>query len=143
MMRTLQEFQNEVLAPLRKERDEKMNTNYQKVTDASLAAAKAREQCDADKRDFLKKQRAEREVFEGQLEARRAEIFLNHTKAVNQAKIERRNINEDYNNQVHLACAEYNKDRVAAGEVPLMYFSSKNTPKGEREEVSKNEEDEE
>lgn len=143
MMRTLQEFQNEVLAPLRKERDEKMNTNYQKVTDASLAAAKAREQCDADKRDFLKKQRAEREIFEGQLEARRAEIFLNHTKAVNRAKIERRNINEDYNNQVHLACAEYNKDRVAAGEAPLVYFSSKKALKSECEEVSKKEEDEE
>ncbi len=140
-MRTLLEFQNEVLAPLRKERDEKMTANYQKMSEAESAAAKARKQCDEDRREFLKKQSAERQAFENQLEARRTEIYLELSRAMGQVKIERRNINEDYNNKLCLACSEYNKDRVAAGEAPLIFFPKKALEK--KEESTDEEENEE
>lgn len=131
-MRTLEEFQKEVLAPLRKERDKKHEVALKIKTDGGEAFAKRKKEL-LDKevefkerqksclKEFLGKQTLEKKSFFVQQDADRAEAHAQYQKATQDYKIAKRRANEEYMDKIGIAYAEYNKERVAAGEQPVYY----------------------
>lgn len=135
-MRTLEEFQKQVLAPLRKEREDKQN-------DAALARVKASEELSKRKqeiqhkehefkvaqeqalKEFANKQTLERKAFKMLLIAERADAHAQYQKAHYDSKAANRRANEEYMDKVGIVFAEYNKERVANGEQPVYYEKSR------------------
>lgn len=135
-MRTLEQFQKEVLAPLRKEREDKQN-------EAALARVKASEELSKRKqeiwhkehefkvaqeqalKEFVNSQTLERKAFKMLLIAERADASAQCQKAHYDCKTANRRANEEYMDKVGIAFAQYNKERVAAGEQPVYYEKSR------------------
>lgn len=135
-MRTLEEFQKQVLAPLRKKREDKQN-------DAALARVKASEELSKRKqeiqakehefkvaqeqalKEFVNKQTLERKAFKMLLIAERADAHAQYQKAHYDCKAANRRANEEYMDKVGIAFAQYNKERVANGEQPVFYEKSR------------------
>lgn len=131
-MRTLEEFQKEVLAPLREERDKKHEVALKIKTDGGEAFAKRKKEL-LDKevdfkqrqksslKEFIGKQTLEKKSFFVQQDADRAEAHAQYQKATQDYKIAKRRANEEFMDKLSIAYAEYNKERVAAGEQPVYY----------------------
>ena len=131
-MRTLEQFQKEVLAPLRKERDEKYEVALKIKTDGGEAFAKRKkelldkevefkERQKSSLKEFLGKQTLGKKSFFVQQDADRSEAHAKYQKAIQDYKIAKRRANEEYMDKLAIAFAEYNKERVAAGEQPVYY----------------------
>ena len=131
-MRTLEEFQKEVLAPLREERDKKHEVALKIKTDGGEAFAKRKkelldkevefkERQKSSLKEFLGKQTLEKKSFFVQQDADRAEAHAQYQKATQDYKIAKRRANEEFMDKLSIAYAEYNKERVAAGEQPVYY----------------------
>lgn len=131
-MRTLEEFQKEVLAPLRKERDKKHEVALKIKTDGGQAFAKRKkelldkevefkERQKSSLKEFLGKQTLEKKSFFVQQDAARAEAHDQYQKATQDYKISKRRANEEFMDKIAIAYSEYNKERVAAGEQPVYY----------------------
>lgn len=131
-MRTLEEFQKEVLAPLREERDKKHQVALKIKTDGGDAFAKRKKELlnkevefkehqKSSLKEFLGKQTLEKKSFFVQQDADRADAHSQYQKATQQYKIAKRRANEEFMDKVAIAYAEYNKERVAAGDQPVYY----------------------
>lgn len=138
-MRTLEEFQKEVLAPLREERDKKHEVALKIKTDGGDAFAKRKkellnkevefkERQKSSLKEFLGKQTLEKKSFFVQQDADRADAHAQYQKATQQYKIAKRRANEEFMDKVAIAYAEYNKERVAAGEQPVYYDNRREKP---------------
>lgn len=138
-MRTLEEFQKEVLAPLREERDKKHEVALKIKTDGGDAFAKRKkellnkevefkERQKSSLKEFLSKQTLEKKSFFVQQDADRADAHAQYQKATQQYKIAKRRANEEFMDKVAIAYAEYNKERVAAGEQPVYYDNRREKP---------------
>lgn len=143
-MRTLEEFQKEVLAPLRKERDEKHVVALKIKTDGGEAFAKCKkelldkevefkERQKSSLKEYLAKQTLEKKSFFVQQKADRAEVHAQYQKANFDYKIAKRRANEEYMDKLAIAFAEYNKERVAAGEQPVYYANRRERSAEEHE----------
>ena len=131
-MRTLEEFQKEVLAPLREERDKKHEVALKIKTDGGEAFAKRKkelldkevefkERQKSSLKEFIGKQTLEKKSFFVQQDADRAEAHAQYQKATQDYKIAKRRANEEFMDKLAIAYDEYNKERVAAGEQPVYY----------------------
>ena len=131
-MRTLEEFQKEVLAPLREERDKKHEVALKIKTKAGAEFMKRKKELlnkevefkehqKSCLKEFLSKQTLEKKSFFVQRDADRAEAHAQYQKATQDYKIAKRRANEEFMDKVAIAYAEYNKERVAAGEQPVYY----------------------
>lgn len=120
-MRTLEQFQKEVLAQLRKERDDKFAATYDNEAKVTAEAENARNQLDNEKRDFLHKQAEERHAFEEEQAAKRQQIHLAYYSGRALIKRLRRAINEEYADQFGRVFQQYNQERMKAGELPIVY----------------------
>lgn len=143
-MRTVTEFQKDVLAPLRKERDEKMSATYDRESTIRKAYMNEREAMAQEKIAFLKKQKEEMKAFNKQqafdldtfntgLRIRKDTAFDIFHKGIYTVKQERRTINETYQDKLGEAFARYNKERMAAGDPPVDYGEARDILKAERE----------
>lgn len=120
-MRTLEQFQTEVLAQLRKERDEKFAATYDNEAKVEAEAENARNQLANEKRDFLHKQAVERHAFEEEQAAKRQQIHIAYYSGRASIKRLRRAINEEYADQFSRVFQQYNQERMEAGESPIVY----------------------
>lgn len=131
-MRTLEQFKKEVLAPLRKERDNKHAAALKIKTDGGEAFAKRKkelldkevefkERQKSSLKEFLGKQTLEKKSFFVLRDAERIDAHAQYQKAAHDYKIAKRRANEEYMDKLAIAFAEYNKERVAAGEQPVYY----------------------
>lgn len=131
-MRTLEQFQKEVLAPLRKERDDKHAEALKIKTDGGAAFAKRKKEIVEKEgefkehqksclKEFLSKQTLEKKSFFVLQDAERADAYAQYQKATQDYKIAKRRANEEFMDKIGIAYAEYNKERVAAGEQPVYY----------------------
>ena len=142
-MRTLEQFQKEVLAPLRKERDDKHAEALKIKTDGGAAFAKRKKEI-VEKvgefkahqksclKEFLSKQTLEKKAFFVLQDAERADAYAQYQKATQDYKISKRRANEEYMDKLAIAFAEYNKERVAAGEQPVYYDNRREMSAEER-----------
>lgn len=131
-MRTLEEFQKEVLAPLRKERDNKHETALKIKTDGGLSFMKRKKEImekmhefkehqKSCLKEFLGKQTMEKKSFFVKQDAEHIDAHALYQKAIQDYKIAQRRANEEYMDKLAIAFAQYNKERVAAGEQPVYY----------------------
>ena len=131
-MRTLEEFQKEVLAPLREEIDKKQAAALEIKTKAGDEFMKRKKEIvekevefnDHQKyflKEFLSKQTLEKKSFFVLMDAERTDAHAQYQKANQDYKIAKRRANEEFMDKVAIAYAEYNKERVAAGEQPVYY----------------------
>ena len=131
-MRTLEEFQKEVLVPLREERDEKHEVALKIKTKAGAEFMKRKKELlnkevefkehqKSCLKEFLSKQTLEKKAFFVLQDAERADAHAQYQKATQDYKIAKRRANEEFMDKVAIAYAEYNKERVAAGEQPVYY----------------------
>lgn len=131
-MRTLEEFQKQVLAPLRKERDDKHAAALKIKTDGGAVFAKRKKELLEKEgefknhqksclKEFLGKQMMEKKAFFILQDAERADAHAQYLKANQDYKAAKRRANEEYMDKLAVVFAEYNKDRVAAGEQPVYY----------------------
>lgn len=131
-MRTLEQFQKEVLAPLRKERDDKQDAAREIRSKAAADYMEAKKVISEKEHAFKELQEQALEAFQRQqlidrkaykllLTAERADACAKYDKARHDEKIAKRRANEEYMDKVGIAFAEYNKERVAAGEQPVYY----------------------
>ena len=131
-MRTLEEFQKEVLAPLRKERDEKQVAALEIKTKAGEKFMKRKKDIMEKEsefkahqksclKEFLGKQTLEKKSFFVLMDAERTDAHAQYQKASHDSKVASRRANEEYMDKLGIAFAEYNKERVAAGEQPVYY----------------------
>lgn len=131
-MRTLEEFQKEVLAPLRKERDKKLENALKIKTDGGEAFAKRKkellnkevefkERQKSSLKEFSARQTLEKKSFFVQQDTDRAKAHVQYQKAIQDYKIAKRRANEEFMDKLAMSYAEYNKERVAAGEQPVYY----------------------
>lgn len=131
-MRTLEEFQKEVLAPLREERDKKQATALEIKTKAGEKFMKRKKdimekECEFKAhqksclKEFLGKQTLEKKSFFVLMDAERTDAHAQYQKASHDSKVASRRANEEYMDKLGIAFAEYNKERVAAGEQPVYY----------------------
>lgn len=72
-------------------------------------------------KEFLSKQTLEKKSFFVLQDAERADAHAQYQKATQDYKIAKRRANEEYMDKLAIAFAEYNKERVAAGEQPVYY----------------------
>ena len=72
-------------------------------------------------KEFLGKQTLKKKSFFVQQDADRAEAHAQYQKATQDYKIAKRRANEEFMDKLAIAYAEYNKERVAAGEQPVYY----------------------
>ena len=144
-MRTLEEFQKEVLAPLREERDKKDEVAFKIKTDGGEAVAKRKKELMNKKvefkehqksclKEFLSKQNLEKKAFFVLQDAERADAHAQYQKATQDYKIAKRRANEEFMDKVAIAYAEYNKERVAAGEQPV-YYDNRREKSAEKHEA--------
>ncbi len=142
-MRTLEQFQKEVLAPLRKERNEKQEAALEIKTKAGAEFMKRKkdimekekefkEHQKACLKEFLSKQTLEKKSFFVLQDAERADAHAQYQKATQDYKIAKRRANEEYMDKLAIAFAEYNKERVAAGEQPVYYDNRREMSAEER-----------
>ena len=138
-MRTLEEFQKEVLAPLREERDKKQAAALEIKTKAGAEFMKRKKEIvekevefnDHQKyflKEFLSKQTLEKKSFFVLMDAERTDAHAQYQKANQDYKIAKRRANEEFMDKVAIAYAEYNKERVAAGEQPVYYDNRRVKP---------------
>lgn len=131
-MRTLEEFQKEVLAPLREERDKKYEVALEIKAKAGAEfmnrkkellnkEVEFKERQKSSLKEFLGKQTLEKKSFFVQQRAERADAHAQYQKATQDYKIAKRRANEEFMDKLAIAYAEYNKERVAAGEQPVYY----------------------
>ena len=131
-MRTLEEFQKEVLVPLREERDEKHEVALKIKTKAGAEFMKRKKELlnkevefkehqKSCLKEFLSKQTLEKKAFFVLQDAERADAHAQYQKATQDYKIAKRRANEEFMDKLAIAYAEYNKERVAAGEQPVYY----------------------
>lgn len=135
-MRTLEQFQKEVLAPLRKERNDKQEAALEIKTKAGAEFMKRKKDImekevefkahqKACLKEFLSKQTLEKKSFFVLMDAERTDAHAQYQKAAHDSKVANRRANEEYMDKVGIAFAEYNKDRVSAGEQPIYYEKSR------------------
>lgn len=135
-MRILEEFQKEVLAPLRKEREDKQNAAAQARVKASEELSKRKQEIqmkehefkvaqEQEAKEFANKQAFERKAFKMLLIAERADAHALYQKAHYDCKTANRRANEEYMDKIGIAFAQYNKERVSAGEQPVYYEKSR------------------
>ena len=118
-MRTLKQFQDEVLAPLRKEREDKIE---KKTNEQSQQLAKLNCELDSlrdELLEFKSKQASSLAAFRNKQMARRTEINEQIFALRYQIKHHRVLINEEHQNKLGLAFAEYNRERREAGLLPI------------------------
>lgn len=138
-MRTLEEFQKEVLAPLREERDKKYEVALEIKAKAGAEfmnckkellnkEVELKERQKSSLKEFLGKQTLEKKSFFVQQRAERADAHAQYQKATQDYKITKRRANEEFMDKVAIAYAEYNKERVAAGEQPVYYDNRREKP---------------
>ena len=138
-MRTLEEFQKEVLAPLRKERDKKHEVALEIKGKAGAEFMNRKKEllnkefefkeCQKSSlKEFLGKQTLEKKSFFVQQRAERADAHAQYQKATQDYKIAKRRANEEFMDKLAIAYAEYNKERVAAGEQPIYYDNRREKP---------------
>lgn len=131
-MRTLEEFQKEVLAPLRKERDDQQDAALEIKTKAGAEFMKRKKEIMEKEKDFkdqqksclkefLGKQTLEKKSFFVLMDAERTDAHAQYQKALYDFKMANRRANEEYMDKIGIAFAEYNKERVAAGEQTVCY----------------------
>lgn len=131
-MRTLEEFQKEVLAPLRKERDKKQEAALEIKTKAGAEFMKRKKDLMEKEsefkakqksclKEFLSKQTMEKKSFFVQMDVERTDAHSQYQNANHQSKVANRQANEEYMDKLGIAFAEYNKERVSAGEQPVVY----------------------
>lgn len=131
-MRTLIQFQQEVLAPIRKARNEKIADTYDKEREAKKLYSETRAGLTEDrifferkqKREldtFIKEQQRELSAFNSKQQVMRGASYDLYHHTISKIKQARRDANELYNDQLGLAFAEYNKQRVASGNQPLVF----------------------
>lgn len=131
-MRTLEEFQKEVLVPLREERDKKHAAALEIKTKAGAEFMKRKkdllnkevefkEHQKSCLKEFLSKQTLEKKAFFVLQDAERTDAHAQYQKASHDSKVANRRANEEYMDKLGIAFAEYNKERVAAGEQPVYY----------------------
>ena len=131
-MRTLEEFQKEVLTPLRKERDDKHAEALKIKTSAGAAFAKRKKDIMEKEsefkahqksclKEFLGKQTLEKKSFFVLMDSERTDAHAQYQKSSHDSKVAKRRANEEYMDKLGIAFAEYNKERVAAGEQPVYY----------------------
>nr|DAK84828.1 MAG TPA: hypothetical protein [Caudoviricetes sp.] len=131
-MRTLEEFQKEVLAPLREERNKKQDAALEIKTKAGAVFMKRKKDImekevefkahqKACLKEFLGKQTLEKKSFFVLMDAERTDAHAQYQKAQYDSKTANRRANEEYMDKIGIAFAEYNKERVAAGEQPVSY----------------------
>lgn len=135
-MRTLEQFQKEVLAPLRKERDDKQDAAREIRSKAAADYMEAKKVISEKEHAFkelqeqaleafLRQQLIDRKAYKLLLTAERTDACAKYDKAKHDEKIAKRRANEEYMDKVGIAFAEYNKDRVSAGEQPIYYEKSR------------------
>ena len=138
-MRTLEEFQKEVLVPLREERDKKHEVALKIKTKAGAEFMKRKKELlnkevefkeyqKSCLKEFLSKQTLEKKAFFVLQDAERADAHAQYQKATQDYKIAKRRANEELMDKVAIAYAEYNKERVAAGEQPVYYDNRREKP---------------
>ena len=138
-MRTLEEFQKEVLAPLREERDKKHEVALEIKAKAGAEFMNRKkellnkevdfkERQKSSLKEFIAKQTLEKKSFFVQQDADRAEAHAQYQKATQDYKIAKRRANEEFMDKLAIAYAEYNKERVAAGEQPVYYDNRREKP---------------
>ena len=118
-MRTLKQFQDEVLAPLRKEREDKIE---KKTNEQSQQLAKLNRELDSLRNELLEfklKQASSLAAFRNKQTAKRKEINEQIFALRYQIKHSRVLINEEHQNKLGLAFAEYNRERREAGFLPI------------------------
>lgn len=143
-MRTLEEFQKEVLVPLRKERDNKYETALKIKTDGGDEFMKRKKEIMEKEhefkehqksclKEFLGNQTMEKKSFFVKQDADRTDAHAQYQKAIQDYKIAKRRANEEYMDKLAIAYAEYNKERVAAGEQPVYYANRRERSAEEHE----------
>ena len=144
-MRTLEEFQKEVLAPLREERDKKYEVALEIKAKAGAEfmnrkkellnkEVEFKERQKSSLKEFLGKQTLEKKSFFVQQRAERADAHAQYQKATQDYKIAKRRANEEFMDKLAIAYAEYNKERVAAGEQPV-YYDNRREKSAEKHEA--------
>lgn len=83
-------------------------------------------------KEFLSKQTLEKKSFFVLQDAERADAHAQYQKATQDYKIAKRGANEEYMDKLAIAFAEYNKERVAAGEQPVYYDNRREMSAEER-----------
>lgn len=135
-MRTLEEFQKEVLAPLRKERDDKQDAAREARSNAAAEYMQAKKKIEENElafkelqeqvlEAFIHQQLIDRKAYKLLLTAERTDACAKYDKAKHDEKIAKRRANEEYMDKVGVAFARYNNDRVTAGEQPIYYEKSR------------------
>ena len=138
-MRTLEEFQKEVLAPLREERDKKHAAALEIKAKAGAEFMKRKKDLlnkevefkahqKSCLKEFLSKQTLEKKAFFVLQDAERSDAHAQYQKATQDYKIAKRRANEEFMDKLAIAYAEYNKERVAAGEQPVYYDNRREKP---------------
>ena len=144
-MRTLEEFQKEVLVPLREERDKKHEVALKIKTKAGAEFMKRKKELlnkevefkeyqKSCLKEFLSKQTLEKKAFFVLQDAERADAHAQYQKATQDYKIAKRRANEELMDKLAIAYAEYNKERVAAGEQPV-YYDNRREESAEKHEA--------
>lgn len=142
-MKTLEEFQKQVLTPLRKERDDKQDAAREVRSNAAAEYMKAKKMIEEKEHAFKELQEQVLEVFIHQqlldrkaykllLTAERTDACAKYDKAKHDEKIAKRRANEEYMDKVGIAFSQYNKERVTAGELPIYYEKSREVLAEER-----------
>ena len=135
-MRTLEEFQKQVLAPLRKERDDKQDAARESRSNAAAEYMKAKKMIEEKEHAFkelqeqvleafIHQQLIDRKAYKLLLTAERTDACAKYDKAKHDEKIAKRRANEEYMDKVGIAFSRYNKERVTAGEQPIYYEKSR------------------
>ena len=143
-MRTLEEFQKEVLAPLREERDKKHEVALKIKAKAGAEFMKRKKDIMEKEiefkahqksclKEFLGKQTLEKKSFFVLMDAERTDAHAQYQKASHDSKVANRRANEEYMDKLGIAFAEYNKERVAAGEQPVYYDNRREKSSEEHE----------
>jgi hypothetical protein len=131
-MRTLKQFQDEVLRPLREERDRKFMENYKKESEARTNYFNVKAYVEEEKREMVARHSEELLAVKERLAQERHSAELEWQKRKAQAcdacrticaevKAARRTANETYNDGLSRACSEYNRERIAEG-APALKF---------------------
>ena len=135
-MRTLEEFQKEVLAPLREERNKKQKAALEIKTKAGAEFMKRKKDIMEKEvefkahqksclKEFLSKQTLEKKSFFVLMDAERTDAHSQYQKAQYDSKAANRRANEEYMDKLGIAFSEYNKERVTNGEQPIYYDKSR------------------
>lgn len=135
-MKTLEEFQKQVLAPLRKERDDKQDAAREARSNAAAEYMSAKKKIEEKEHAFkklqeqvleafIRQQLIDRKAYKLLLTAERTDACAKYDKAKHDEKIAKRRANEEYMDKVGVAFARYNNDRVTAGEQPIYYEKSR------------------